>query len=257
MLFDPESPDGLVKVLGNVERTADLVRERLSADAWRVLEGLTHTHETSLRPHAIGDAVELLNTMIERLSAITGLIQENMTRGYGWRLLDMGRRIERSRYGARLVHGLTTRGEPAQNGVLNLLLELADSAMTYRSRYKAVPQLPAVLDLVMADDTNPRSVIFQIAEIERHLAVMPLEHESGPVSDAQKIVIGLLTELKLANVEKLATVRSKSGLRTHLDRLATRVEDGADELSDVIERRYFSHSLERQISGSGRAGRRS
>jgi uncharacterized alpha-E superfamily protein len=253
-LFDPESPDGLAKVLGNVERTAERVRERLSADAWRILESLTHTHETPWRAHAIGDAVKLLNTMIQNLAAITGMIQENMTRGYGWRLLDMGRRIERTRFGARLVRGLTTQGEPAQNGVLNLMLELVDSTMTYRSRYKAVPQLPAALDLVMADESNPRSLIFQIAEMERHLSVMPLEQESGPISDAQKIVLGLLTELRLADVKKLASVRSKHGLRTHLERLVTRLEDGADELSDVIERTYFSHSLERQVSGSGRAG---
>ncbi len=252
VLFDPESPDGLAKVLGNVERTADLVRERLSADAWRILESLTHIPEVPWRAHVIGDAVKLLNTMIQNLSAITGLIQENMTRGYGWRLLDMGRRIERARYAARLIRALTTRGEPAQSGVLNLLLELVDSTMTYRSRYKAIPQLPAVLDLVTADETNPRSLIFQIDEIEAHLAVMPLEPESGPVSDAQKIVISLHAELRLADVKKLSTVRSKSGLRTHLDRLLTRVEGGADELSQVIERTYFSHSLERQISGSGR-----
>ncbi len=252
ILFDPESPDGLAKVLGNVARTADLVRERLSADAWRILESLTNTPAVSWRTHAIGDAVKLLNTMIQNLSAITGLIQENMTRGYGWRLLDMGRRIERTRHAARLIRGLTVDGEPAETGVLNLLLELVDSTMTYRSRYKAIPQLPAVLDLVLADESNPRSLIFQIVETQEHLAVMPLEQVSGPVSEAQRIVISLLAELRLADVRKLATVRSRSGLRMHLDRVLTRIERGADELSDVIERTYFSHSLEQQISGIGR-----
>jgi uncharacterized alpha-E superfamily protein len=254
VLFDPESPDGLAKVLGNVGRTAELVRERLSADAWRILESLTRTPEVPWRAHAIGDAVKLLNTMIQNLSAITGMVQENMTRGYGWRLLDMGRRIERTRYVARLMRGITSHGEPAESGVLNLLLELVDSTMTYRSRYKAIPQLPAVLDLVMADETNPRSLIFQISEIEEHLEVMPLEQESGPISAAQKIVISLLAELRLCDVKRLSIVRSRSGKRTHLDRVLTRLESGADELSDVIEGTYFSHSLERQISGSGRLG---
>jgi uncharacterized circularly permuted ATP-grasp superfamily protein/uncharacterized alpha-E superfamily protein len=254
VLFDSESPDGLAKVLGNVARTADLVRERLSADAWRLLENLTHVPEVAWRARAIGDAVKLLNAMIQNVSGITGMIQENMTRGYGWRLLDMGRRIERTRFASRLVRALTTQGEPAESGALNLLLELVDSTMTYRSRYKSLPQLPAVLDLVMSDDTNPRSLIFQIAEIEEHLSVMPLEQESGPVSDAQKIVISLLAELKLADVRKLASVRSKAGLRTHLDRVLTRIELGADELSDVIERTYFSHSLERQVSGAAGPG---
>ena len=61
---------------------------------------------------------------------------------------------------------MTADGEPAETGVLNLLLELVDSTMTYRSRYKAIPQLPAVLDLVMADESNPRSLLFKIVEIE-------------------------------------------------------------------------------------------
>ncbi len=82
---------------------------------------------------------------------------------------------------------------------------------------------------------------------------MPLEAASGPVSAAQKIVIRLLAELRLADVKKLATVRSRKGLRTHLDRLLMRLEGGADELSDVVEGTYFSHSIERQISGSRRS----
>lgn len=254
ILFDPESPDGLSKILGNVARTADLVRERLSADAWRVLEGLARAPEVPWRTRALGDGIKLLNTMLQSLSAITGLIQENMTRGYGWRLLDMGRRIERTRFAARLIRALTADGEPAESGVLNLLLELVDSTMTYRSRYKAIPQLPAVLDLVMADESNPRSLIFQIVEIEEHLAVMPLEQESGPISEAQKIVISLLAELRLADVRRLSRVRARSGARMHLNRVLMRIERGADGLSDVVERKYFSHSLERQVSGSGRTG---
>ena len=254
ILFDPESPDGLAKILGNVARTADLVRERLSADAWRVLEGLTHAPEVPWRTHALGDGIKLLNTMLQNLSAITGLIQENMTRGYGWRLLDMGRRIERTRFAARLIRTLTADGEPADSGVLNLLLELVDSTMTYRSRYKAIPQLPAVLDLVMADESNPRSLIFQIVDIEEHLAVMPLEQASGPISEAQKIVISLLAELRLADVRRLSRVRARSGARMHLNRVLLRIERGADGLSDVVERTYFSHSLERQVSGSPRGG---
>jgi uncharacterized circularly permuted ATP-grasp superfamily protein/uncharacterized alpha-E superfamily protein len=252
ILFDPESPDGLAKILGNVARTADLVRERLSADVWRVLEGLTRTPEVSWRTRGLGDGVKLLNTMLQNLSAITGLIQENMTRGYGWRLLDMGRRIERTRFAARLIRTLTADGEPAETGVLNLLLELVDSTMTYRSRYKAIPQLPAVLDLVMADETNPRSLLFQIVEIQEHLSVMPLEHTADPISEAQKIVISLLAELRLADVGRLSRVRARSGARMHLNRVLMRIERGADGLSDVVERTYFSHSLERQVSGSGR-----
>ncbi len=86
---------------------------------------------------------------------------ENMTRGYGWRFLDMGRRIERIRTMVRLVQELVVAGEPENDGGLDLLLELADSTMTYRGRYHATPQITRVLDLLLADETNPRSVLFQ------------------------------------------------------------------------------------------------
>ncbi len=251
VLFDPDSPDGLALVLSNLRRTGEGLRERLSADTWRILEQLTEMPRRQWRARSVGDAIRQLNAMTEHLSAINGLIQENMTRGYGWRLLDLGRRIERARYYARLVRDIAVSGSANDGGVLHLLLELGDSAMTYRSRYKATPQLPAVLDLLLADESNPRSLAFQFDEIAEHLKDMPLERRGGPASSAQRVVIAVRSELQLADVEKLASVMTKIGRRTHLARLLDRVEEGADELSELITRTYFSHAAEHRVSGSG------
>jgi len=250
VVFDPDSPDGLAKVLGNVRRVAELVRERLSADTWRILEQLTDAPTLRWRGRNIPDAIKLLNTMIQSLSAVNGMIQENMTRGHGWRLLDMGRRIERARFAVKVVRSLSARGKPETTGVLNLLLDLADSTMTYRNRYKAVPQLPAVLDLLLADDTNPRSVFFQVAEMEEHLRVLPLEQDDVPLSPGRKVIAALRTDLVLADMDRLSAVKTRAGLRTQLDRLMRRIEDGVDELSEIVTRRYFSHSFGRRISGA-------
>jgi uncharacterized alpha-E superfamily protein len=247
VLFDPESPDGLARVLGNVRRTAECVRERLSADTWRLLEQCTEAPR-GRRTRGIGDAIRLLNDMIQSLSAVNGMIQENMTRGYGWRLLDLGRRLARTRYYARSIGDLTVMASGAESGLLNLLLELADSAMTYRARYKSVPSLPPVLDLLLSDETNPRSLAFQFGEIDRHLVVMPLEQAQGPISAARKIVIAARTDLRLADVEKLASVKTRAGRRTHLARLLERVEEATNELTDVITLTYFSHTQERRLS---------
>ncbi|NJN53061.1 MAG: alpha-E domain-containing protein [Gammaproteobacteria bacterium] len=252
VLFDPDSPDGLALVLANLGRTAEAVRERLSADTWRMLEQLTEAPNRGLGAPSIGEATRQLNEMTENLSAINGMIQENMTRGYGWRLLDLGRRIERSRFYARLIRDIAVTGSPEESGVLHLLLELGDCEMTYRSRYKATPQLPAVLDLLLTDDSNPRSLAFQFDEIGEHLALMPLEQKGGLLSTSQRTVIAVRSELQLADVVKLATVKTKAGRRTHLARLLDRVEEGADELSEVITLTYFSHAIEHRVSGSRR-----
>jgi len=251
VLFDPESPDGLARVLANVRRTAEGVRERLSADTWRILEQLTEVPTQRWRAYGVANATRQLNDMTEHLLAVSGMIQENMTRGYGWRLLDLGRRIERARYFARLIRDIAVTGSPEEGGLLHLLLELGDSAMTYRSRYRATPQLPAVLDLLLTDDTNPRSLAFQFEEMEQHLAMMPQESQGGPATASQRIVIAVRTELRLAEVEKLANVKTKAGRRSHLARLLDRVEEGANELSEIISLTYFSHAHERRVGGSG------
>lgn len=254
ILFDPDCPDGLATILGNARRTAQLVRERLSLDTWQIIEVLTEIeHSWPLDPgREIGDALRLLNRMIRHLAALNGMVMENMTRGYGWRFLDMGRRLERVRTASKLIRDLTTRGEPEAEGSLDLLLELGDSTMTYHTRYKARPQLPAVLDLLLADDTNPRSLIFQLGALDQHLGVMPpLESETG-LGPARKVVVALRTEIQLADMPSLAKERRKSGLRIQLDRLLRRLDGGVHELSDLVARSFFIHSMPQHVTGPHR-----
>jgi uncharacterized alpha-E superfamily protein len=194
--------------------------------------------------------VNVLNDLIDAQSAVNGLIHENMTRGYGWRLLDIGRRLERARFSIRIMRELLVRTDRDDPGVLGMQLELADSLITYRSRYKAEPQIPAVLDLILADDTNPRSLIFQLTEIKAHMTVMPLEELDGHLSQAQRLLIGMHTEVVLADVDKLASVTSRNGKRTHLNRLLNRTEEGLEMLTDLITQTYFSHSIGHRITGN-------
>ncbi len=250
VLFDPDSPDSLAQVLGNVARTADHVRERLSADAWRIIERLTSVPNLRWRVHTVSDAVHVLNDLVEAQSAVNGLIHENMTRGYGWRLLDLGRRIERARFTVRVLRELTVRADRDLPGVLGLQLELADSLITYRSRYRAEPQIPAVLDLVLADESNPRSLAFQLNIMRSHLEVMPLEDLHGRLSRTQKLLISLHTEVILADVDKLATTISSGGTRTHLNRLLNRSERGVETLTELITQTYFSHSVGHHVTGN-------
>jgi uncharacterized alpha-E superfamily protein len=250
ILFDPDTPDSLGQVLGNVKRTAEQVRERLSPDTWRIVDRLTSVPRLRWRTHTVSDAVNTLNDLIEAHSAVNGLIHENMTRGYGWRLLDMGRRIERAKFIIKMMRELLVRTDRDQSGVLGLQLELSDSLITYRSRYQAELQLPAVLDLVLADDSNPRSLVFQLVEMKDHMDVMPLEEVDGHLSAAQKLLMSMNTDVLLADVDKLAATVSRNGKRTHLNRLLNRCEDGIDNLTTLITLTYFSHAVGHRVTGN-------
>jgi uncharacterized circularly permuted ATP-grasp superfamily protein/uncharacterized alpha-E superfamily protein len=242
ILFDPDSPEGLAKILANVHRTADQVRERLSRDVWRLFERIAEVPALRWRVHSVADAVGLLDVLVENLSAINGQVHENMTRGYGWRLLDMGRRLERCTYLVRVVRDLCTR-EPLQLGALSLLLEVCDSSITHRARYQADPTLHTVLDLLLVDNSNPRSLAYQIETLQTHITTMPLEPRNGTLSEPARILLAAQNELALADVDKLAHVISKNGLHTHLNRLLKRLEKSMQSLHEVVTRTYFDHTL--------------
>src|SRR5258707_10593967 len=112
------------------------------------------------------------------IASFSGLAQENITRLGGWRFLELGRRIERAivtcrfarQFGGRLHRGLDT------------LLELCDSRITYRQRYVMVAARAPVIDLTVLDPSNPRSVAFQLDQIEAHLEVLPHLRADGRLS---------------------------------------------------------------------------
>jgi uncharacterized alpha-E superfamily protein len=168
-----------------------------------------------------------------------------MTRGYGWRLLDMGRRLERCNYVVRVVRDLCTR-EPQQIGALNLMLDVCDSGITHQARYQANPTLHTALDLLLIDNSNPRSVAYQIEALQAHMATMPLEQRDGTLSESARILLAAHNELALADINKLVDVISKQGLHTHLNRLLKRLEQSMQGLHEVVTRTYFDHSFDQK-----------
>lgn len=250
ILFDADCPDGLALILSNVRRTAELVRERLSLDTWHILGQLcTAADEPTLRHgQELADALKLLDKMVQYLSAFNGMVMENMTRGGGWRFLDMGRRLERARRGIGLMIDLAVTGKSANTDWLEILLELADSTMTYRTRYKDVPEPARVLDLLLADDSNPRSAVYQFATLEDHISDLPNYSEASGLSPAQKTALSLHTDLLLLDADAISQ-KSPRGRRVELESLLKRLDAGIKSLSDEIGSAYFIHAEATRVSG--------
>ena len=102
-----------------------------------------------------GDAVRVLNEILDGIAAFHGLARENMTRAQAWRFIDMGLRIERAIYLSMLLDCALDAPDADNHSLLEAVLEVADSSITYRSRYNLLPQLAAVADLILLDDKNP------------------------------------------------------------------------------------------------------
>jgi uncharacterized alpha-E superfamily protein len=151
-----------------------------------------------------------------------------MTRLAGWRFLELGRRIERAILTGRLVRCFALPG--AAEGSLDLLLELADSQITYRQRYVMVAAPAPVIDLVMLDPNNPRSMAFQLDAIEAHLSALPGRGAAGRLSPVQQVAAALATRLRTVDVGKMD------------ETLILDAEQALMKLSDAVTAAYLTNT---------------
>jgi uncharacterized circularly permuted ATP-grasp superfamily protein/uncharacterized alpha-E superfamily protein len=242
-IYEPKRRGSLREIALELQRLAILVRDRTSNDLWRVLaelgELLTRSNDNA--PPTIGDAIGVLNQTLLHLSALHGLARENMTRAQGWRFLDIGLRLERIIYLSTFFDYALRSSEADNASILETVLEVADSTLTYRSRYNLLPNIAAVYDLVMLDDTNPRSLLFQFNQLVKHFERLPRERESALPSSAQRILFAGLTRLRLVDPRSLLR---RNGKWHHSDvgTVITRILRDLPKLSDAIAVSYFAHS---------------
>ncbi len=188
----------LPRLVGSARAAASVIRDRFSPDAWRAINDL---FKLIAAPLATGPAESAIAERVEAglriIAALSGLAQENMTQLAGWRFLELGRRIERALLTSRLTRCFAQAGAP--DGELDVLLELADSQISYRQRYVMIAALAPVVDLVMLDPNNPRSVVFQLDRIETHLGALPKRNSDGRLSPVQQVAASIATRLRTAD----------------------------------------------------------
>ena len=246
-LYDPYRKGGLLNSIESTQRTASVVRDRISVDGWRIINQLKLTqsrHAAVPRTSAdLAESLAPLNQLLTSLSAFSGLCNDSMTRGPGWRFLDIGRRIERSLQTLRVIRGLLVEGQTDVLPRLEAMLEIADSSMTYRYRYLTTLQLAPVLDLVLADESNPRAVGFQLMALSEHVRSLAHDDSETIRTSEQKLVLSAQAALRLADVESFCTVNG-TGDRRHLDKFLASLAADLRALSDSITHTYLTHTVD-------------
>jgi uncharacterized circularly permuted ATP-grasp superfamily protein/uncharacterized alpha-E superfamily protein len=249
-IFEEQRSDSLTETLNRAGRSAAQVRDRLPSDLLRVVSqfgSLTRRADGSAWGYvSVVDALAVLNGCIGMLAALRGIEVENMTRGPGWHFLSIGRRLERSLHLVKLFRTVIVPLNPQIWPALEMVLEVADSSVTYRSRYFTILQPAPVLDLLMNEEVNPRSLAFQAKDLSEHcrsLSSMP--SGAGWPINKQKRVEEAASELFLADVHMLCETGT-TGSREKLDELLAGLDEALPALSNAITHTYFSHAqLER------------
>jgi uncharacterized circularly permuted ATP-grasp superfamily protein/uncharacterized alpha-E superfamily protein len=242
IIGDADATGTLAASIHNLIRVARKVRDRLSLDMWRILSSLeipVHDTPDDARRRLQGLGAVLDRTVIN-LAAFGGLVADGMTRGQGWRFLDLGRRLERAFQLTALLRSTLVVVRGPEPPLLEALLEVADSSMTYRRRYMSHLETAPVLDLLLADEANPRSVACQLAALAESVDRLPRSESTSPRTRAQRTILSALTRLRVAEIAPLVQDFS-SGYRGTLDALLGQLVDEIPALSDQLSRDYFTH----------------
>jgi uncharacterized alpha-E superfamily protein len=239
----PARAGSLRNLAARVVRLAMLVRDRTSNDLWRALSQLEDSVSLEMTSWSAGEAIGLLNRVLLLSAAFKGIVRENMTRAQGWRFLDMGQRIERAMSLCTFLRETLVSSEAGHPSLLESVLEMADSTITYRSRYNLLPNLMAVYDLVLLDDTNPRSLLFQLEQLEKHLERLPRRGVGmdGRVAPEQRLLIQMLNATRLLDAHELGVFHA-SPERSETARLLQLVLGALPQLSEILAVTYFEHS---------------
>jgi len=251
-LGDAEDAFSIAFNLRALSRTAGALRERLSPEHWRLVHNMGDGFAAQFRgvehhgaagagspshPAAgvplIAEVLPALGQLAVQLAAVTGAQTDRMTRDHGWRLLTVGRHIERLIAVTGHLSTLLKTGALASGAGIDLLLELFDSTITFRARYQRCEDLLALTDLLVLDEANPRAFACVLRRLRGEAAKLP-----GDMTSIRALLPQDGAGLTLDELRELDDAGLQDRLLTLCDQLAA----GAAGVSDEIGQRFFAHA---------------
>lgn len=232
-LTETTLPGGIGTIMARVRTAGLTLRDRFTPDFWRIVSRPL----PQLDSHRPGALLRVVRELIERSAALSGMLAENFNRGPSWRFIDLGRRMERALAITETVAalGMGDVGDPA--GALGVLLDLSDSQITYRARYLTGPRRDPVLDLLLLDPDNPRSLMHQVNTIADHIAALPSLGED------------MMPEAPLLEARAVQGPLRATTIEAFDADLLKQTEERLLALSETIAARYFLQFEKSRSSG--------
>ena len=228
--------------LRGLHGAAQAVRDRLSQEHWNLIVS-TEADFFAQCPTEGGiysplEALRLLDTLVMRTATMTGEQTDRMARDDGWRLLSIGRQLERLGFLAGALAQGVKGGAVFDEAGFAALLALFDSTITFHAQYQQRRDLPALLDLLVLDRDNPRSLAWVAQTLRGRLA--KVEAAAGTVGESAGAGIPDFESITL----QALCAQDEKGAYTELERCLAACAAGAWQLSDLLAARYFTHSAD-------------
>ncbi|MCW2799779.1 MAG: hypothetical protein JWQ70_1251, partial [Aeromicrobium sp.] len=236
LLLDAHRPGSVAHSLSALRDAAQSVRDQLSPDTWQAFSS-TDRAAAALRTynysHQVSESAGRMLTGVLSLQGVTA----NMIRDPGWRMIGAGRSVERGLQLCHVLRATTTirRGIDIDRDLHNSVLSAAESAVTHRRRYRGYVRLPGILELLLLDADNPRSLAFGVAELREHLAAMP---DSTGSTRPERLLDDLADELDRVDIASLAAVEGEN--RPHLEQFLDGYIGQLTRLADAVGDLHFA-----------------
>lgn len=227
---------------------AEQVKEQFSSDVQRVMNNIGDQFaelKLNFDSESLSAPEEALTPLITNLLALVGLVHESMTRDYGWRFIEIGRYLERSLQITNSARSLLTAdfGEVEQEILIESSLMAGEALISYRRLYQNGIHIEQALEMTLLNMKNPRSLIYQLNQLERHFQELPNDQQLlGP---KEKFLLEATTALKLSDAGQLSKVTK--GIRSDLDQLLSRLQYLITNTNKAVSQRYFDHTEDPQL----------
>ena len=248
LVLDKFRKGTIAQSLHGLTEAASGIRDQLSRDTWLVLAGVDRAMAELVRD-PLDQGSTLQNTHAAVLSgmlALSGLAAENMVRDPGWFLMDIGRRLERSlQLVAVLRWSLARANSPmVEAQLIESVLQFAESILTYRRRYRGRTQVGTVLELLLLDAGNPRSLAYQLQALSVNFRALP---DASGTSLPERMLEELLAKVRRADVGSLDAT-TEAGERAELIEFLDDCHESLSAIADAIGvQRFQGQAQMRQL----------
>ena len=232
------------------------VRDHWSTDTWRVLRSIEEEWMPVAAVSQTGHhrMLSALDNLITSTVAFIGLNRESISREQGWVMLDTGRKMEQSLLLITMLLSTLVKKHDDQTeyDLQEAVLVSNESLVNYRYKYRAHIQLPLVLDLMLFDPNNPRSLVYQLDRLKAYLSQLPKSQPGHTLAEHERLILEAYTLLKLADKDDLALPDNETARYENLHAFLTAMNSLLLAIPGAVSKIYFKHAeTQKQLFSDG------
>jgi uncharacterized circularly permuted ATP-grasp superfamily protein/uncharacterized alpha-E superfamily protein len=245
VLFNDKRVGGIKYNFSQFHKAIHEVRDHWSTDTWRVIRGMEEGLQNGipLSHHGHLHMIHTLDTLITSIVAFIGLNRESISREQGWIMLDLGRKIEQSLLVITMLRTTLVKkyNEQVEYNLQQSVLMSNEGLVNYRYKYRRPLQNLLVIDLLLFDPNNPRSLTYQVVRLKSYLQNLPKNNPGNSLPEYERLIVEADTQLRLANKNELASSNGEG--YDKLELFLSSLFAILSAIPGVLSKSFFKHEL--------------